>query len=429
MKNFKLELFNFKNELNIEQLDVARIAHMHLENCDKLSERELVKSLRESLSEYFYYNNVKLFVESLENELDEYSLTYELKDLYKQLDRKNLGMLYRQPMVTLLEIINKPDDQAKVMGILNELSIYDWIPEVKMFLMKMNSSPIEKQNLKNSGKASKVFTLVEKVEEGHLAFIIDRWFLISESSNDIKQVLADEYIKDTDKIRNIRLLEQVMQTSDINEEFISFRIDENLMISVSTKDSSIYLNEEKLDKETTLETLFNSPLIPYLKRNFYSLLETTLNNIDKFMDLDIAIKVGNLVNRFTENVAFNYKDKNYVYSRDSRYGSKFYAYENVTELIHDVQKELDYDLSHFYENKLSQEVKKLRTLTDKEKQINIKLKDISESLDMLNYNKELLEESAELQATKKELLLYQAKLMKELNDIRVEKTKARIDLA
>lgn len=146
------------------------------------------------------------------------------------------------------------------------------------------------------------------------------------------------------------------------------------------------------------------------------------------MELDIALKVTNLLNTFTENVVFNYKDKMYMYSKDMRYGSKFYAYENVTELIHDVQKELDYDLTHFYENKLSSELKKLRTLTDKEKEINLKLKDVNESLQMLNQNKDLLEESVELQTTKKNLLVYKDKLTRQLNTIKSEKTQTRKDI-
>ncbi|MCK9477623.1 MAG: hypothetical protein M0R46_17035, partial [Candidatus Muirbacterium halophilum] len=319
--------------------------------------------------------------------------------------------------------INKPNDDARMESVLNELSIYDWVPEIKHFLMKMSASPIERQNLENSGKAAKIYTLVEKVDEGHLAYIIDRWFLIAES--EIKQVFADDYVKDEDKVRNIRLLEKVMNMSEIEENTITFQIDENLKLGVSTKDNSIYLNGEKLDKETTLETLFNSPIIPYLKRDYYNLVESTVNNLDKFVELDVALKVSNLLNPFCESVAFNYKDKMYIYNKDNRTGSRFYAYENASELIHDVQKELDYDLTHFFENKLSNELKSLRGLEDREQQIDMKLQDVNESLKMLNENEELLKESKELQTTKSNLLVYKNKLTEELNTIKVEKSKAR----
>ena len=423
MGNLKLELFNFKNRLNIEQLDIARVADSHLANYDNMSEMEINESLKVSLDSYRYDPEVKSLLESVQEEIESMPLVYELKDLYKKVERKNLGVLYRPALVQLLEIINKPNDDARMESVLNELSIYDWVPEIKHFLMKMSASPIERQNLQNSGKASKIYTLVEKVDEGHLAYIIDRWFLIAES--EIKQVLADDYVKDESKIRNIRLLEKVMNISEIEENMINFQIDENLKLGVSTKDNSISLNGEKLDKETTLETLFNSPIIPYLKKDFYNLVESTVNNLDKFVELDVAMKVSNLLNPFCESVAFNYKDKMYIYNKDNRTGSRFYAYENASELIHDVQKELDYDLTHFYENKLSNELKTLRGLEDREQQIDMKLQDVNESLKMLNENEDLIKESKELQLTHSNLLVYKHKLTEELNTIKAEKSKAR----
>ncbi|MCK9416845.1 hypothetical protein M0Q97_09335, partial [Candidatus Dojkabacteria bacterium] len=389
MKSLKLELFNFKSKLTIDQFDIAKIIHLHLEQCDNLSELEMNESLKQNLNSFRYDSDVKAFLESIQEEVDSMPLLMELKDLYKKVERKNLGMLYRPALVQLLEIINKGDDDSRMESVLNELSIYDYIPEIKGFLMKMSMSPVERQNFKNSGKASNLYTLVEKVEEGHLAFIVDRWFLIAES--EIKQVLADDYVKDENKLRNIRLLETVLQNCEIQDSLITFRIDENLTLGVSTKNGSLLLNNEKLDKETTIETLFNSPIIPYLKRDYYNLVEATLNNIDKFVDLDVALKITNLLNPFNESVVFNYKDKMYVYSKDNRTGSRFYAYENVSELINDIQKELDYDLTHFYENKLSKELKNLRTLEDREQQIEMKLQDVNESLTMLAENKDLVD--------------------------------------
>lgn len=423
MKNLKLELFNFKNKLTIDQLEIARIVDSHISNYDNMSEIEINESLKVNLDGFRYESDVKELLESVQEEINNYSLVMELKDLYKKVERQNLGELYRPALVQLLEIINKPNDDARMESVLNELSIYDWVPNIKHFLMKMNSSPIERQNMQNSGKATKLYTLVEKVDEGHLAYIVDRWFLISES--EIKQVFADDYIKDDDKKRNIRLLEKVMNVAEIEEELISFKIDENLNLAISTKNNDILLNEEKLDKETTIETLFNSPIIPYLKKDYYNLIESTINNLDKFVELDVALKVSNLLNPFTESVVFNYKDKMYLYNKDQRSGSRFYAYENASEIIRDVQKELDYDLTHFYENKLSKEMKTLRGLEDREQQIDIKLQDVNESINMINENVELLNESKELQLTKSNLLVYKHKLTEQLNNIKSEKTKAR----
>ena len=423
MKNLKLTLFNFRNELTIEQLEVARFIQSVIENYDELSEKEINEALKTSLTTFTYFDNVKTLLESVQEEIESKPLVYELKDLYKKVERKNHGVLYRSALVTLLNIINKPDDDARMESVLNELSIFDWISEIKHFLLQITSSPIERQNLKNTGKGNKVYTLVEKVEEGHLSFISDSWFLIAE--NEIKKVMPDDYIKDEKKVRDIRLLEKVLQIGEIGDNRISFQIDENLKLGISTDKKEVYLNEEKLDKETTLETLFQSPVIPYLKRDYYVLIEATINNLSKFMELDVVLKVNNLLKPFTESFVFNYKDKMYVYSKDARYGSKFVAYESVSELIHDIQSEFDYDLTHFCENKLSNELKRLRTLEDREQQINMKLKDVNESIKMLKDNEELLKESKELELVFNNLLVSKHKLTKQLNSVKSDKNNYR----
>jgi hypothetical protein len=423
MKNLKLELFNFKNSLNIEQFDVSKIIQMHLENYDNLSEKELYESLNNTMNSFKYDPDVKKLLESVKEEIDQMPLVYELKDLYKKVERRNLGTLYRPALIKLLDVINKDNDDLRMECILNELSMYDYVPEIKHFLLKVTSSPIERQNLQNTGKSAKVYTLVENVDEGHLAFVLDRWFLISE--NEIKQVVTSDYIKDVEKDKTIRLLEKVLQYSDIDDNKITFKIDENLNLSVSLKNKELSLNEDKLDKETTLETLFNSPIIPYLKRDYYNIIEAAINNLDKFMELDIALKVNNLLKPFTESVVFNYKDKNYVYSRDNRTGSRFIMYENVSELLNDIQNEYDNDLTYFYENKLSSELKTLRKLEDKQQQVEIKLNDINEALKELSENEELLKENENLRVTKLNLLSLKDKVTKELNEIKNEKIQCR----
>ena len=145
--SLKLKLFNFKNKLNVEQLEISRVAQLHLENCDNLSEMEINESLKHNLNGFRYDPEVKLFLESIDEEIHSQSLVMELKDLYKKVERANLGVLYRPALVQLLETINKPDDDARMESVLNELSIYDWVPSIKHFLMKMSASPIERQNL------------------------------------------------------------------------------------------------------------------------------------------------------------------------------------------------------------------------------------------------------------------------------------------
>lgn len=426
MKDFKLQLFKFKNGLTVDQLEVSRVIQVVLENYDYISEKEMLNSLKTDLLPYSYYKDVKVLLESVESEIDSKPLVYELKDLYKKIERKNIGLLYRQPLISLLEIINRPDDDARMEGILNEFTIYDWIPEIKHFLLRMTSSPIERQNLKNTGKASKVFTVVEKVDHGHLAFISDRWFHINE--NEIRQVLVEEVVKDVNKMRDLRMLEQVLRLSEIENDKLNFKIDENLTIGISIDKNEVYLNEDKLDKETTIDTIFNSPIIPMLKRDFYPVIECAVNNLDKFMELDIVLRTTNLLKPFMESYVFNYKDKIYLYSKDDRSGSRFYAYESAMELIHDIQREFDFDLTNFFENKVSKELKSLRTLEDREKNVNIKLKDVNESIELLKDNEDLMKENAEIKGIFESLLLQKRKLVLELNAIKDDKNEMRKSL-
>jgi len=420
MKNLKLELFNFKNRLTFDQTDISSLVEGFIINYDNMSEKEIVKGVNEKLLKYTYDTDVKLFLETLDSEMKSYPLVYELKDLYKRVERDNQGMLYRQPLQVILEIINKDNDDSRMESILNELRMYDWVPEIKRFVFNLTQSPMERQNMANSGKAEKVYTIVEKVGDGYMAFVADRWFLINEK--EIKQVLAEDYIEDDDKVREIRILEQCMKLSTIENDKISFKIDENVMVSLSTKnDKSLFINEEKLDPETTLENVFNSPIIPYLKRDYFMLINTLKENLNNLVELDIALKVTNILNPYLETFAFNYKDKIYCYSKDIRTGSSFYQYESVNELINDIKKDLDCDLTYFLENKLSKEMKQLKTLEDKEKSIELKIKDVKEAIDELKNEQALLESDKDLKLTFDNLLIHKHNLHKELNKIKDEK--------
>ena len=424
MKNLKYDLFNFKKDLPMEDYELNKIVERYINNYDQFSEKELVNSLRETLTSFSWDVKVKSLVESLEDEIKSEPLNYNLKDLYKKIERKNYGQLYRPALNSILNIININDNDSKMSSILNELVIHDWIPEVKLFLNGYMNNPIQRQNLVNSGKASKVFTVVEKVDDGNLVFIKDRWFIVNES--EVKQVLVEDYIKDIEKLRDIRVLEKVMTIGDINEDKISFRLDENLILSISTKnDNDVFLNEEKLDKETTLENLFNSKIIPWLKKDYYVLSYTASKNLDKFVDFDIALKVENTLHPQLETYIINYKDKMYVYNNDTRTGSAFYEYNSANSLINDVQRDLDYDLSSFLENKLSKEQKYLRSLEDKEVEINESIKEINDGLQLLKENEELINEDKNLKKVFNNLLLSKHELYEKLKLLKEDKAKAR----
>ncbi len=421
MKNLKLELFDFKQKLSYDQSDISAIVEKVLYSFDNYSEKEINKMLNERLLKYTYDIEVKKLLEAVDQEIKEYSLLYELKDLYKKVERDNQGMLYRQPLNVILEAINRPDDDSRMEVILNELRIYDWVPEIKKFIFNLTKSPIERQNLTNSGKGSPIYTLVEKVNGGYLAYIADRWFIINE--NEVKQVLLEDYVESEDRIRELRVVEQALNLSNIDKDRINLKVDENITIGISTKDkNTIYINDDKLDAETTLENVFNSPIIPYLRKDYYLLLKSLRENVSNMVELDIAIRVDNILNPYLEAYAFNYKDKMYLYNKDRRIGSSFYQYESVNELIRDIKKDLDYDLTPFFENKLSKELKQLRSLEDKEKVIENKIKEVDDSINEIKENKDVMEYDKNLKLTFDNLLLYRAKLYEKLNDLKNKRT-------
>jgi hypothetical protein len=65
--------------------------------------------------------------------------------MYGVLNTKNQGELYRQPINVLLQTINLESDQDRMSKILNELVIYDWVPEIKLFVHNLTSSPEKEQ--------------------------------------------------------------------------------------------------------------------------------------------------------------------------------------------------------------------------------------------------------------------------------------------
>jgi len=172
MKNLKLELFNFKKGLDYDKSDIVYIVEGHM-NFPEFEEKNVISSLNEKLKPYMYNTDVKSFCESLANDVMQYELLYELKSLYNVINTKNQGELYRQPLNVLLQTINLETDQDRMSKILNELAVYDWVPEIKLFVHNLTDSPEQRTNLLSGGKVDPVYTIVEQVENGHICFIRD----------------------------------------------------------------------------------------------------------------------------------------------------------------------------------------------------------------------------------------------------------------
>lgn len=427
MKNLKLELFNFRKNLSLDQEEVSTIIDGHINACNVLSEKTIVLSLNEKLKSYTFDKEIKNLLESINDDMVEYQLIYELKHLYNVLNSRNQGEIYRQPINVLLQTINLESDQDRMSKVLNELAVYDWVPEIKVFVHNLTKSPQQRSNLLSGGKSESVYTIVEQVEEGYLCMVKDSWFLLSENS--VEKTLLENHVKDDEKLRSLRNLETGMKYSSISDDRINFRISENLTIGLSVNNKGIiYINESEMNKETTLESLFSSPIIPIVNKNFYPILLETSNNLSKFVEMDVVKRVSNLVNPYLEVFAFNYKNSTFLYRCDERYGNSFFKYESAIELVNEVKNELNYDLTFFYENKLGKELISKRKLEDKEREIVLKLEDVNFNIDKVKCSIKMIGESQALNIALGNLEKRKSSLDSDLQAIKELQYKERIKI-
>lgn len=383
-----LELFNYKKSLSHDQSDVERVVNYHLGlfNCDETgkvpSQKQIISSLSEGLKKFSYDNSVKTLVESVNAAIGNEELFYELDDLYRALENANQGMIYRHPMQVILNIINEGDDRDKQIKILNELSQYTWIQQVKNFMYKYTTNPSERANLSSAGgRTQEVYSVVEKAQDGFLTFVGDKWFYLTEKS--IEPSTPSNHINDVEMLKKLSMLEKALRIGDIDGDQINFQIEEGLVLGVSFKNGDLFLNGEKCDKATTLESIFNSPIVPYMRHDMYPVILECVNSLDKFVELDIVQKVSNITNPFLECFAFNYKEAMYVYSMDKRYGNTFYEYDSATMLCNEMNNQLGFDMSDFFKNKFSKEVQVRHDLERREKVVLTKISEINENLSKL----------------------------------------------
>lgn len=427
MKNLKLELFNFKKSLTFDQSEVAYIIEGHLNNCVEFAEKQIILSLNEKLKPFTYDKEVKLLLEGLNDDMAQYELLYELKTLYNVINSKNQGELYRQPINVLLQTINLDTDQDRMSKILNELAIYDWVPEIKLFVHNLTKSPEGRTNLLSGGKAESVYTIVEQVEDGHLAFIKDSWFLLTENS--IEKTLLENNVKDEERLRTLRTLQTAMQFCNISESRIDFRISEYLTVGLSVaKKGGIFINDDELNDEGTLESIFSSPIIPIVNKNFYPLILEVNKNMDSFVELDVVKRVTNLVNPALEVFAFNYKNNLFAYRCDERYGFSFFKYESAIELVNEVRNELNFDLTYFYENKLNKETVSKKKLEDKEREVSLKLEDVEFNINKVKSSIRMIGSSVVLNEALKNLEKRKTSLDLEIQAIKEVQYKERVKL-
>jgi hypothetical protein len=386
-----LELFAYKKELTLDQDDIERQINFHLQlfqgdDTGKVqSQKNIVRNLNEKLEKDSFDLSVKELLEKVNTIVKENELFYELEDLFRTLENDNQGQVLRPVMKIVLDIINEGNEREQQVKILNELSLYDWNPAVKNFLFKYTTDPTERQNITSQGgKAEAVYSIVEKIStndvNGFLTYIGDKWFFINEDK--IEPSVPSDYITEQEELHKLNLLQTALKIGTIANDKIIFNVQEDLNLGISLKNKDIFINEEK-SETANIESIFESSLIPFMRRDLYPVISAVANNKDKFVDLDIVQRVSNVTNPFLESFVFNYKDKMYTYSMDKKYGHHFHQYESATMLVNEIQNSLGYDMSQFLKDKFNDETQAKMALEDKEKFITHKLSEISEGLTQL----------------------------------------------
>ena len=115
---------------------------------------------------------------------------------------------------------------------------------------------------------------------------------------------------------------------------------------------------------------------------------------------------------------FNYKDKIFNYTCDKRYGNSLFEYDSVMELIGEMKRDYDFDVTYFYQNKLTDEIKNKRNLEDRERDITIYLDEINENVDKISTQLSLMESNDILEKALNKLLVEKANNEVKLLDIK-----------
>lgn len=422
MKSLKNNMYEFRKGLDIEQSDIATIITEHIKFADSYSEKEIYASLSNHLDKFKFYENVNSFLSEVDGELSSKPLIYSLKDLYSKLKRKDQSWMYESACNSILECIQQRSDEDKH-RILEDLRMYEWIPEVQQFLFELASTPQAKSNfMAKGGKVEDVYSIVLQIKEGYLTYIAGTWFLLNKE-NGVKATLKENHITDEVQLKKLALLEDAIKRADFNEDTIKFTLAEGLTISFNTSNKKITLNEDEADKATTLESLFNSPVVPLLAKGFYPILVETFNHLDKFVVVNTVKKVTNILNSTYECYVFNFEGKISQYRVDKRLGSSYYTYENAMPLIENVIHELGADLTFFYQDQLTEETKAKIEIQNKEKAVTEKLADVEAGILAIKESGESLTDNKALGALHTSLLARKHKLNEELKQIKKDKIK------
>lgn len=420
--NIKNKLVEFCSKLTNEQQEVINVVNGHIAYCDRNSEKEIVTSLNACLETFTYFDNVKEILGAVNGEINENSLYYKLKDLYYKISRKENVFLYENALSLLLDCLNMNTDEDRKIKVVNELKMYDWIPEVKLFLFETSENPQVKMNLSSKGgKIEDVYSIITRVDEGYLAFVHDKWFKFG--NDGVEGTLLENHITDDTQLKKMRLLEQVINVAEFDGDMINFHVGEGLIIGINSTNGKLFFNGDEADSDTTLESIYNSPVIPFMAKGYYPMMAECLANLKAFVNLDTVKKVSNVLNQTYECYVFNHKNTINQYRIDRRQGSSLLKYESALAIIENVLHDLGIDITFFYENMLSDDIKAKKELDKKEVKLNEQLEEIEDAiLKIKDQSKEILE-NASVKVLYNKLLVEKHKVSEELKSVKNQKVK------
>lgn len=416
--NLKVKLYEFRNSLPIEMAEIAGIVTEHINYTDTHSEKEIFGSLNSMLESHMYSNDVKAFLESIDNELSDSPILYALKDVYAKLARKNNNFLYQPIMNTVIECITANSEEERKAKIIHDLAIHEWVEEVKSLVYNITENPQMRANLTSvGGIVEDIYSVVIESENGYLSFIDESWYLFNEDG--VTQTLLEYHIPDMEILKRLRLLEQTCKVATFGEDTITFKIAENFNVVLNTKNKQIYINDNLKEVETTLETLFNSPVVPFESKGFYPVINETMTNLDKFVNIDAAKYIWNPINKAFESIIFNFNG-NFYQTRKSNNGRTFMKFENALPLIENIRTELGADVTFFFENALSEELKTKINLETQIKSLSESIEKVEESILMIKEEQDLMNENESIKGLYKNLLTKKHKLNEELKNLKSE---------
>jgi hypothetical protein len=93
MKNLKLELYNFKKELSLDQEEISFVIEGHMNACNELSEKVIINSLNERLKPYTYDKSVKSLLENSKTPKNTDTISF-LHQIAEKIHRRSMIILF-----------------------------------------------------------------------------------------------------------------------------------------------------------------------------------------------------------------------------------------------------------------------------------------------------------------------------------------------